>query len=133
VFDGILRLAQDLFALPRPGFSMPLPPASGTTMWRHAIYTALIDSNFRYQDHSERTHHGQFDTADEAVAACHATVDAFLTDAFKPGMTATALCEVYVSFGDDRSKTSPAANFRAWDYARWKCDEIADDAAVARL
>ena len=62
-------------------------------------YRVLIDGNFHYQDESERFTHGQFETADEAVAACRSIVDEFLAGAFEPGMSATALYDLYTSFG----------------------------------
>lgn len=43
----------------------------------------------------------QFETAVEAVAACRRIVDEFLAGAFEPGMSATALYDLYKSFGDD--------------------------------
>ena len=54
-------------------------------------YQVLIDDNFHYQDESERVKHGVFATAEEALAACRAIVDGYLSAAFKPGMTADAL------------------------------------------
>jgi len=54
-------------------------------------------------------------------------VDGFLADAFKPGMTATALYEGYVGFGDDPfivsddPNSAPAVSFDAWGYARQRC------------
>ena len=93
-------------------------------------YQVLIDDNFHYQDESERVKHGVFATADEAVAACRLIVDGFLTDAFKPGMTADALYESYAAFGEDPFVVSLDPNdapvkFSAWDYARQRCSEIA--------
>ena len=94
-------------------------------------YRVLIDDNFHYQDESERVTHGQFETADEALVACRSIVDNFLTDAFQPGMTAAALYEQYVGFGDDPfivpldPKDAPAANFSAWDYAKGRCEAMA--------
>lgn len=63
-------------------------------------YQVLIDDNFRYQDESERVKHGVFATPEEAVAVCRSIVDGYLTDAFKPGMTADALFESYTTFGE---------------------------------
>jgi hypothetical protein len=93
-------------------------------------YTVFIDDNFHYQDESERLTHGQFETADEALAACCEIVDSFLADAYRPGMTAVALYDQYVSSGDDPFvmsvdlKDAPAA-FSAWDYARERCEVMA--------
>jgi hypothetical protein len=38
-------------------------------------YWVLIDDNFHYQDESERIAYDQFETTDEAVAACRAIVE----------------------------------------------------------
>ncbi|ANW00114.1 hypothetical protein LMTR13_07855 [Bradyrhizobium icense] len=87
----------------------------------------LIDDNFHYQDENERVTHGQFETAEEAIAACRSIVDDFLAGAFKPGMSATALYDLYRSFGDDPSadpKGAPVA-FSAWQYARERCEVLA--------
>ena len=64
-------------------------------------YRVLIEDNFHYQDETERVTHGQFETADEAIAACRSIVDEFLAGAFKPCMSATALYDLYKSFGVD--------------------------------
>ena len=94
-------------------------------------YDVLIDDNFHYMDESEPIHPGVFATADEAVAACKTIVDQFLAGAFKLGMTAAALYQQYVGFGDDPwiapldPNTAPAVSFSAWDYARARCAAIA--------
>ena len=64
-------------------------------------YTVFIDDNFHYQDESERVTHGQFETGEQAIAACRAIVDDFLSSAFALGMSATALYGLYTSFGDE--------------------------------
>lgn len=94
-------------------------------------YRVLIDSNFHYQDESERATHGVFETAEEAVTACKAILDGWLTDAFKPGTTSEDLWQSYVAFGDDPwvqavdPKDAPAGNFSAWDYVREQCEVLA--------
>ena len=98
--------------------------------WRRDIYKVLIDDNFHYQDGFERVTEGVFATADEALAACRAIVDGFLTDAFQPGMSSEALFEHYTTFGEDPfvlpvDAKSPRVKFSAWDYARQRCEEIA--------
>ncbi len=93
-------------------------------------YQVLIYDNFHYQDESERVKHGVFATPNEAVAACRSIVDGYLTDAFRPGMTADALFESYTAFGEDPfvvpdSPADAPVKFSAWDYARRQCSEIA--------
>ena len=88
-----------------------------------ARYQVLIDDNFHYQDESERITHGAFQSAAEAVAVCRAIVDEFLIGVFKPGMTAAALYEQYVSFGDDPfimtvDPIDARVPFSAWDMPR---------------
>lgn len=93
-------------------------------------YQVLIDDNFHYQDESERVKHGVFATPEEAVMACQSIVDGYLTDAFKPGMTADDLFQSYTAFGEDPFIVSDgpgdaSVRFSAWDYARRRCAEIA--------
>lgn len=94
-------------------------------------YRVFINDNYHYQDESERVLHGQFETAAEAIAACQSIVDSWLASAFEPGMSATALYDLYRSFGDDPfivsvdPKAAPAVNFSAWRYARERCSAIA--------
>jgi hypothetical protein len=95
----------------------------------YMAYKVFIDDNFHYQDESERVTHGQFETAEQAIAACQTIVDDFLASAFEPGISAAALYDLYKSFGDDPfivaadPKAAPAA-FSAWDYARERCAAI---------
>lgn len=93
-------------------------------------YKVLIDDNFHYQDESERITYGLFNARAEAVAACRSIVDAFLAGAFKPGMSGSALYDLYVTFGDDPfilsvDGDSPRVEFSAWEYARQRSEEIA--------
>jgi hypothetical protein len=90
-------------------------------------YKVLIDDNYHFMDESERITHGVFDTADDAVAACKRIVDGCLVLA--PGMTARALYERYMGFGDDpfimpvNPDDEPVA-FSAWVYAKERCEAI---------
>jgi hypothetical protein len=94
------------------------------------MYEVRIDDNFHFADEAERVTHGQFETAAEAVAACRFIVDEFLVGALEPGMSATALYDLYTSFGDDPFVVSadPKASsvgFSAWQYARERCAMLA--------
>jgi hypothetical protein len=98
-------------------------------------YTVFIDDNFHYQDESERVTHGQFETAEEAIAACRSIVDDFLVGAFEPGMSATVLWDVYRDFADDPFIVPVGPNgapviFSAWDYARERCEVLAATSVV---
>ncbi len=64
-------------------------------------FTVKIDDNYHFMDGTERVTHGQFETADEALAVCRVIVDDFLADAIKPGMSSAALWERYKMFGED--------------------------------
>ena len=89
------------------------------------MYKVLIDDNFHPMDESERTDHGGFATAEEAVAECKAIIDDNL-ESFKPRSTAQELFEIYAMFGDDPFIVGePPVHFSAWDYARERCGQLA--------
>ena len=58
--------------------------------------------------------HGQYDSAEAAVAAAKAIVDRSLLFIYRPGMTADELYDHYTDFGDDPFIRSddPACVFR---------------------
>lgn len=93
-------------------------------------YKVMVDDNFHYMDEDARSEHGTFATLEEAVAACRALVDRSLRTSWKPGMSADALYEQYVAFGDDPFIVAPPGTasgvvlFSAWDYARERAKEI---------
>src|SRR5262249_34840269 len=76
-------------------------------------------------DEDERYTHGIFATPEEAIAACRSIVDRCL--AYKPGKTAEELYDGYVMAGDDPFVV-PDVEFSAWDYAKWRCSELAGPA-----
>jgi hypothetical protein len=86
-------------------------------------YKVLVDDNFHYMDEDERYEHGVYETAEEAIAACRGIVDQSLEEGYKPGISAEALYEGYVSFGDDPfivvlDGADDNAKFSAWSYAK---------------
>jgi hypothetical protein len=86
----------------------------------------LMNENARYMDESERSDHGVFANAEEAIAACKAMVDDELATMHKPGMTAKELYRLYVGFGPDPfvvplNLTDPEIEFSAWTYAKKRC------------
>lgn len=91
-------------------------------------YTVLVDDNFHYMDESHRYAHGEYETKDEAIAAAKSIVDAFLADAYEPGMPTDKLIATYVLFGDDPfiSCDEPGVLFSARTYARERCAEICE-------
>ena len=89
-------------------------------------YKVMVDDNFHYQDPGERREHGTFASLEEAIAACRAIVDRSLSEGYRAGISAKALYEGYVSFGDDPfivvvGGTDTNANFSAWRYAKERC------------
>jgi hypothetical protein len=60
-------------------------------------YRVYVDDNFNYMDEDKRYQSGEFDTEEEAVAACKRIVDEYLRSAYKPGMTADVLYDRYRS------------------------------------
>jgi hypothetical protein len=92
-------------------------------------YRVLINDNARYMDESERTDHGVFANADEAVAACKEIVDDELNTMCRPGMIAKELYRLYVAFGPDPfvvplNPKEPDLSFSAWTYAKERCQDV---------
>ena len=89
-------------------------------------YEVLVDDNYHYMDESERYKHGEFETLEEAISACKAIVDEFLTSSYKPGMSAAELNQLYTMFGEDPwiAGGGPGVKFSAWDYASARVREI---------
>jgi len=85
-------------------------------------YEVFVDDNFHYMDEDERYKLGEFDTEEEAVAACKEIVDKFLLFNYKPGMTAEELYSHYTDFGEDPFVRP--GSFSAWTYAKERCPEI---------
>ena len=98
----------------------PYPPCSAVK------YTLYVDDNFHYMDEAERYQAGGFESLAEAETRAQQIVDKFLANAYKTGMTAAELYQQYTSFGEDPFIVGgpPASDFRAWNYARQRCEEI---------
>jgi len=102
---------------PRPA-TAPKPEGAGK-------YRVLVDDNFDYTDESRRWERGQYDTLEEAIAACREMVDACLRDSYKPGMTAEELEQAYRMFGDDPFIPGvDRETFSAWTYASQRVREM---------
>ena len=89
-------------------------------------YPVFVDDNFHYMDESERYQLGDFESLEEAVAACQRIVDEFLMSNYRPGMTAGELLTQYTFYGEDPfvftgDGTVP---FSARDYASQRVREI---------
>jgi len=92
-------------------------------------FKVQVNDNSYYMDEGERTDHGVFANADEAVAACKEIVDDDLDAMRKPGMTAKELYKLYIAFGPDPfvvplNPSDPDVNFSAWTYAKGRCKEL---------
>jgi hypothetical protein len=89
----------------------------------------MVDDNFHYQDSDERREQGTYETAEEALSACRALVDQSLQEEYRSGISAEALYDRYVSFGDDPfivvlDGADDSAIFSGWSYAKERCRAI---------
>ena len=91
-------------------------------------YKIFVDDNFHYMDESERYEFGEYETLTAALQAAKGIVDACLTSAYKPGITADDLYKGYISFGEDPfiipTNHEETITFSAWDYAKQRCAEL---------
>ena len=78
----------------------------------------LMNENARYMDESERSDHGVFANADEAIAACKAMVDDELNTMWKPGTTATELYALYIALDPTLSSFPSIRKIRTWNSRR---------------
>jgi hypothetical protein len=85
-------------------------------------WVVYVDDNFHYMDEEERYTYGEFDTEEEAVTTAKRIVDDFLTEGYKPGMSAEELYSGYTMFGED--PWISGSKFSAWQYAKERCFEI---------
>jgi hypothetical protein len=96
-------------------------------------YQVLVDDNYRYMDESERYKLGDFETFEEAEAACKEIVDEFLQKGSKrESITAEELYNCYVMFGEDPwiSGEPVPYRFSAWTYAKQRCEQICADTSM---
>jgi hypothetical protein len=92
-------------------------------------YKVLINDNAHHMDESERTDHGVFANAKEAVSACKEIVDDDLNTMWTPAMTAKELYKLYVAFGPNPfvvplDPKDPDVSFSAWTYAKERCPDV---------
>lgn len=89
-------------------------------------YEVIVDDNFHYMDESERYTSGEFGSAEMALSAAKALVDADLESMYNPGMTADDLYRHYTTFGRDPFIRSgeEGCHFSAWSYAKERCQQI---------
>jgi hypothetical protein len=89
-------------------------------------YQVVVDDNFHYMDETERYTRGEFESAEIALRAAKALVDADLSSLYRSGMTADELYRHYQSFGSDPYIVSEdeSCHFSAWSYAQERCREL---------
>ncbi len=89
-------------------------------------FTVYIDDNFNHGDEDERYILGEYESYEDAVAACKKAVEINLLELYQAGMTPAALYRAYTSFGEDPFIMPSVGNdgFSAWNYAQDHCAEI---------
>jgi len=91
-------------------------------------YAVFVDDNFDYMDEERRYKLGDFDTMDEAVAACKRMVDEFLAAKVDPDWTPAEQYQQYTQFGPDPFIVTGDPDvghppFSAWGYAKERCQQ----------
>ena len=100
-----------------------------------AEFVVTVADNYHYMDRDEWWTLGALATADEAIAAAKALVDASLNEYYELGVTADELFAQYTMFGDDPfvvAQDGERVGFSAWDYARMRCAEMVAEGPAAR-
>ncbi len=89
-----------------------------------------MDDNFHFMDENQRYKHGEYQSFEEAVAACKKIVDNFLESGYKQGTSFKELYEGYMMFGEDPFivPDNKECHFSAWEYAKKRCAELCGEA-----
>jgi hypothetical protein len=92
-------------------------------------FIVSIDDNFHYQDESQRSKLGEFETYEEALVAAQDIVDRFLENAKSNYKNAIDLYSSYRMYGDDPFiyPDTREPGFSAWKYAEEKCQKLYKD------
>lgn len=95
----------------------------------HAMerYRVCVDDNYHSGDENERYELGNFDTREEALAACRAKVDEYFERIEKGRYSFRELWDGYKLYGEDPFIINDDSEdrFSAWEYARQRCLEYA--------
>jgi hypothetical protein len=95
----------------------------------HAVskYLVYVDDNFHSGDESERYRLGEFETREEALAACKQKVDEYFERIERGKYSFKELWEGYMLYGEDPfiSNDDDIERFSAWQYAKHRCLEYA--------
>jgi hypothetical protein len=88
-------------------------------------YLVYVDDNFHNGDESERYKLGEFETREEALAACKQKVEEYFERIEKNKYSFKELWEGYMLYGEDPyiSNDDSAEKFSAWEYAKQRCME----------
>jgi len=91
-------------------------------------YIVYVDDNFHFQDETERYRVGEFDSCDEALTVCKEIVDEYFERLEKGKSSFKELWDGYMLYGEDPfiSTSDPECKFSAWDYAKERCMEFAN-------
>jgi len=86
-------------------------------------YTVMIRENSHFMDDEGEYKHGDFNSCEEAVAACKKIVDEYLEEY---GGTAKDLWKAYTMYGYDPYIISDdeKCSFSCWNYAKKRCEEL---------
>lgn len=96
-------------------------------------YAVFVDDNFHYGDgHEEEVRYklGDYDSCEEAVAACRGIVDRFFEQLGEKKFSFKELWEGYMMYGEDPFiQSDDECPFSAWSYAKQRCMELCKDGA----
>ncbi len=90
-------------------------------------YEVYVDDNYHMGDESKRYKLGEFDTREQAVAACKKVVDEYFERLKKGEYPLSEIWDGYMYYGEDPfiSNDDDGEKFSAWEYAKEKCGEYA--------
>lgn len=88
-------------------------------------YVVYVDDNFHSGDESERYKLGEFETREQALAACQQKVNEYFEKIEKGKYSFKELWEGYMLYGEDSFiiNDEKGKSFSAWEYAKEKCLE----------
>ncbi len=89
-------------------------------------YRVYIDAHARQMDTSQRSLHGEYDSAEQALAAAREVVRARLVEEHRPGMKASELLERYARRGEAPYiiPMGEETLFDANEYARERAEQL---------
>jgi hypothetical protein len=90
-------------------------------------YHVYVDDNFHNGDEEERYRLGEFDTREDALAACRKKVDEYFERIERGKYSFRELWDGYLLYGEDPfiGNDDQKETFSAWQYAKQRCLEYA--------